>query len=40
VGWVVVEGRDRKVVLSLGLRPRSNMRREAARRLALVSGGR
>lgn len=39
---VVVFGRgsDRKVVSSLGVRPRSNMRRDAASRLALVSGGR
>ena len=33
-------GSDMKVVSSLGARPRSNMRRDAASRLALVSGGR
>jgi hypothetical protein len=33
-------GSGRKVVSSLGVRPRSNMRRDAASRLALVFGGR
>ena len=39
---VVVFGRGnaRKVVSSLGVRPKSNMHRDAASRLALVSGGR
>jgi len=38
---VVFEGgSDRKVVSSLGVRPRSNIRRDAASHLALVSGGR
>ena len=33
-------GSGRKVVSSLGVRPSSNMRRDAARRFALVFGGR
>ena len=43
IGVVVVVfgiGSGRKVVSSLGVRPRSNMRRDAASRLTLVSGGR
>jgi hypothetical protein len=37
---VIGRGSDRKVVPSLGVRPRSNMRWDVASRLALVSGGR
>ena len=33
-------GSGRKVVSSLGVRPSSNMRRDAASRFALVFGGR
>ena len=33
-------GRERKVVSSLGVRPKSNMRWDAANRLVLILGGR